>query len=255
MLFKHITPIAASLRNKIVVNRQRSKKFKGLFISNMRSQGRTLNGQITSRGKGGGNLFQYRNTNYSSIFLKLPGIFLGYDFDNYRTGWLGLIKYINGCYGYILAADNMKIGSFVNSYNDQDNIRYLKLGDRAPILKIPKGSWIYNISLNNCTKGKLIKSAGTAGYVKSHDFAKKLTLVKLPSKKFRNFNDNCYASFGRVSNGSHFLEHYSKAGVRYIFNYRPKVRGEAMNAVDHHHGGKTKGGKTPKTPWGKIVKK
>lgn len=84
---------------------------------------------------------------------------------------------------------------------------------------------------------------------------RKFSMVRLPSREIRKFSHKCFVNFGKVSNESHFLEHFSKAGVRYIFNYRPRVRGEAMNAVDHHHGGKTKGGKKPKTPWGKIVKR
>jgi len=255
MHFRHINPISASLRDKIVVRRQRSKKFKGLFIVKLRAQGRTLNGHISSNHKGGGNLFQFRNINYSSTFFNMPGIFLGYDFDNYRTGWLGLIKHINGCYSYILAAHRMNVGSFVNFYTDNVNLRHLKVGDRLPISEIPRKSYIYNISNNKSMTGKFIKSAGSFGFLKAHDYEKKTSLVKMPSKKMKYFDDNCFASLGKVSNVCHFLEHYSKAGVRYIFNYRPHVRGEAMNAVDHHHGGKTKGGKKPKTPWGKIIKK
>ncbi len=87
MLFKKIRPICASLRDKLVVNRSRSKKFKKLILNLYRAQGRGVNGNIISNHKGGGNLFQYRLADYNyNIFKKTSGVFLGYDFDNYRTG-------------------------------------------------------------------------------------------------------------------------------------------------------------------------
>lgn len=86
MYFQNIKPICASLRNKVVVNRPKARKLKGLLLTKSRAQGRGVNGKIISRCKGGGNLFRYRNVNYSASNLQMSGIFLGYDFDNYRTG-------------------------------------------------------------------------------------------------------------------------------------------------------------------------
>jgi ribosomal protein L2 len=86
MFFKKIRPISPSLRDKLVVRRLRSKKFTRLLLENKRSQGRNNYGSITSYCKGGGNSFQYRFVDYYNLSLKIPGIFLGYDFDNYRTG-------------------------------------------------------------------------------------------------------------------------------------------------------------------------
>jgi large subunit ribosomal protein L2 len=46
-----------------------------------------------------------------------------------------------------------------------------------------------------------------------------------------------------------------KAGLNRNVNLRPRVRGVAMNAVDHPHGGRSKTNSPEVTPWGKIAKK
>ncbi len=49
--------------------------------------------------------------------------------------------------------------------------------------------------------------------------------------------------------------HYvaGKAGISRLKGQRPSVKGEAMNPIDHPHGGRTRGGKLPKTLWGKSA--
>lgn len=253
MIFKKIRPICASLRDKLVVYRPRSKKFTKLLVYVNRAQGRDLFGNIVSYHKGGGNLFRYRLADYYYNTFRMPGIFLGYDYDNYRTGWVGLIKYINGCYGYILAASNMEVGSYLH-FNDKSQWA-VNVGSRVKISHIKKNNWIYNISKDKNGRGIYARAAGTGGLVLARQIKEGHVSVRLPSRKIIQIPNDNFVNLGKVSNENHFMEHFSKAGVGKIFNYRPHVRGEAMNAVDHHHGGKTKGGKKPKTPWGKIVVK
>lgn len=253
MLFKKIKPVCSSLRNKMIVHHYRSKVFKKLCFSINRAQGRGVNGSIISYGKGGGNLFKYRYVDYSLDFLNLPYIFLGYDFDNYRTGWLGLVKYVNGCYSYILAPAQLEIGQLIipNSSTTFNNF----VGSRVQLKFLKVGSWIYGLESLKTKKMVFARAAGARCFIKAQDPILQKTVIKLPSKKLWKLPNYTCAYIGQVSNEMHYFEHYSKAGVGKIFNYRPSVRGEAMNAVDHHHGGKTKGGKKPKTPWGKIIKK
>lgn len=253
MLFKKIKPICPSLRNKMVVSRYRSKVFKKLCFSYKRSQGRDLNGSIISYGKGGGSgLFKYRYVDFSLNFFNIPYIFLGYDFDNYRTGWVGLIKYLNGSYSYILAPAHLTVGCVINSTNSvSKNI----VGSKVQLKSLEVGTWVYGVESIKNQHMIYARAAGARCFVKAQDFLTNITVIRLPSRKVLKLNGDTYAYIGQVSNEMHYFEHYSKAGVGKIFNYRPSVRGEAMNAVDHHHGGKTKGGKKPKTPWGKIIKK
>lgn len=253
MMFKKIRPICASLRNKMVIQRSRSKKCTKLLYSINRAQGRDFRGHIVSYHKGGGNLFRYRITDYCYNTFRMSGIFLGYDYDNYRTGWLGLIKYVNGCYGYILAAANMLVGSCLHF--NLENKRVIIPGSRVLIKMVPKNTWIYNLVIGENKKGIYARAAGTGCLVLARQIKYGHISVRLPSRKIIQVPEDNYVNIGKVSNVNHFMEHFSKAGVGKIFNYRPHVRGEAMNAVDHHHGGKTKGGKKPKTPWGRIVVK
>lgn len=66
-------------------------------------------------------------------------------------------------------------------------------------------------------------------------------------------SDRCYATLGIAPNYSHIYKVIGKAGTRVNLGRRPTVRGVAMNAVDHPHGGgrgKTSGGRKPRSPWG-----
>merc|ERR1712151_320026 len=130
-----------------------------------------------------------------------------------------------------------------------------KLGHSVPLKKIPIGSFIHNISLKLNEGGVLIRSAGTKAVIIEKNV--KFSRVKLHSGEHRLVPNNCYATLGIVSNENFFLKSVNKAGRSRWLNKRPKVRGVAMNPIDHPHGGgegKTSGGRTSVTPWGKPTK-
>jgi large subunit ribosomal protein L2 len=74
--------------------------------------------------------------------------------------------------------------------------------------------------------------------------------VKLPSGKILKFSSKSHATIGEVSNAEHSLQILGKAGRSRNIGRRPKVRGVAMNPVDHPHGGKSNGGRLSVSPWG-----
>jgi len=119
-----------------------------------------------------------------------------------------------------------------------------------PLFKIPEGSFIHNVSPNPGKKAQFTRSAGTFSILKEKttDYAR----VKLCSKQEKLIPLQCYATLGILSNESHFLTQLGKAGQSRWLNKRPKVRGVAMNPVDHPHGG-GEGKKSGKgfSPWGK----
>jgi large subunit ribosomal protein L2 len=82
-------------------------------------------------------------------------------------------------------------------------------------------------------------------------------LLRLPSGELRQVFNKCNATVGQVGNTEHENLKMGKAGrVRWL-GRRPKVRGVAMNPVDHPHGGgegRTAGGRHPVSPWGKPTK-
>lgn len=251
MPFKKFTPKTSSIRFKVIINKHFLKlnKFKKLFFKKKKNNsGRNNSGQITVRHKGSGK-FNFKRKIDIFREYNCPGNFINYDLDKKHTGFLSLIKYINGSFSYILAPNelifNQSIG--VNFINIGKSI-----GNACPIGWLKNGVVIYNLENNPRCGTKYIKSAGTFGKIIHH--TKNNVLIKLPSKNLKYFSKYCFASIGRVSNILHFMSVLGKAGASRLKNIRPTVRGETMNPIDHPMGGRTRGGKPTKNPWGKIVK-
>ena len=117
------------------------------------------------------------------------------------------------------------------------------------------GMEIHNIEMVPGKGGQIARSAGSAAQLmaKEGDFA----LVKMPSGEIRKFRLNCYATIGQVSNVEWDNVSLGKAGRSRWLGRRPKVRGVAMNPVDHPMGGgegKSSGGRHPCSPWGQKSK-
>lgn len=251
MFLKVYKPINSSLRFKVSVDKKKIflKKFKQLFFKKRRNNsGRNNTGQITIRHKGSGNFNYIRNVDWLRLYTSKNN-FIGYDFDNKHTAFFSLIKYLNGNFKYVLAANDLKINQQILT---TFNCEYKKLGDTLPIGWIQNGSLICNLENKVGYGGNLIRAAGTYGVVIYH--REDSVLVKLPSKQKKYFSKYCFATIGRVSNILHFLTNDGNAGTVRKKNIRPTVRGETMNPIDHPMGGRTRGGKPTKNPWGKIVK-
>jgi large subunit ribosomal protein L2 len=126
------------------------------------------------------------------------------------------------------------------------------LGESKPIKDMILGTNFYNLD------GKFIRSAGTSGIVLKHNEELGLSTIKLPSGKITSIDSSLTASVGVVSNVDNYKQKKGKAGVNRWLGIRPTVRGEAMNPVDHPHGGKSHGsgglGNPAKNKWGKLAK-
>jgi len=84
-----------------------------------------------------------------------------------------------------------------------------------------------------------------------------MVTLKLPSGEMRMIHEDCLATIGVVGNKNHQNITIGKAGRSRWLGRRPKVRGVAMNPVDHPHGGgegRTSGGRHPVSPWGTPAK-
>ncbi|KAG9009694.1 hypothetical protein FRB94_011549 [Tulasnella sp. JGI-2019a] len=133
----------------------------------------------------------------------------------------------------------------------------LKTGNVLPLRLIPSGTIIHNVSLDPNGKGILCRSAGSFAQVVAHDDKGKYTQVRLQSGEVRNVLQNCVGTIGKVSNADWRLRQLGKAGRSRWLGRRPRVRGMAMNACDHPHGGgrgKSKGNKHPRSVWGWLTK-
>jgi large subunit ribosomal protein L2 len=128
-------------------------------------------------------------------------------------------------------------------------------GNALPIRNIPVGTLIHNIEMKIGKGAQIVRSAGTSAQLMAKEG--KYAQVRLPSTEMRLILQDCYATVGEVGNSDHGNVTIGKAGRSRWLGNRPKVRGVAMNPVDHPHGGgegKSSGGRHPVTPWGVPTK-
>jgi len=222
------------------------KKFKKNGCSNT--------GQISVYNKGGG----VKNKKYFvSSFNFYRGIAEDFEFDPNRNSFLLKIFDIDKRkHFYTLSTSNLLLGSFVVS-NFQVKI---KLGNRCSIKNIPTGALLNSVDFKTTTlnlkKKMFAKAAGC--FCQLIQKSKDKCLIKLPSGKYKQISPHNFATIGLVSNSNFKAINLKKAGRSRWLNKRPKVRGVAMNPVDHPHGGgegKSSGGRHLVSAWGKILKK
>ena len=248
-----LKPTTPSQRHLIRLGRKQLKKkpaIKTEIIGLKNLSGRNHSGKITIRRKGGGHKKNYRKINFTRSF-KSTGIVIGIEYDpNRNSNIASIYDFIKKKFYYILAPKNLNTGNIVSSGSEAA----LFTGNSLPLFKIPEGSFIHNISQKELKKAQITRSAGTFSVLKEKtpNYAR----IKLSSKEERLVPINCYATLGILSNELYFMTQKGKAGHSRWINKRPKVRGVAMNPVDHPHGG-GEGKKSGKgfSPWGKPNKK
>jgi len=226
---------------------------KSLTKNFKRSFGRANNGRITSRHLGGGHKKLYRLVDFKQDKIDIPARVKTIEYDPYRTSRVALIIYADGEKRYILSPDGLKAGEKIQSFSGKGN---LDIGNRMKLKFIPQGNLVHNIELNPGQGGKIARSAGSSAQVLAQDA--KYTQLKMPSGEVRVVLSESRASIGQISNLEHIHISLGKAGRSRWLGKRPKVRGSAMNPVDHPHGGgegrQGIGLPGPKTPWGKPAR-
>jgi large subunit ribosomal protein L2 len=224
---------------------------KSLLIPLKRTGGRNCYGRITMRHVGGGHKRRYRAIDFRRDKVEIPAKVAELEYDPNRSSRIALLHYLDGEKRYIIAPSKMDVGDTVVSSEKAD----IKPGNTMPIKNIPLGSLIHNVELKVGRGGQLIRSAGTYGQLmaKEEGYAQ----VRLPSGEVRKILLDCKATIGQVGNIDHENISIGKAGRSRWLGRRPKVRGVAMNPVDHPMGGgegKSSGGRHPCTPWGVPTK-
>jgi len=222
-----------------------------LLVSLKKTGGRNNNGRITSRHIGGGHKQKYRIIDFARNKLNIPAKVASIEYDPNRSARIALLHYVDGEKRYILAPLGLGVGDTVIASVDAD----IKPGNALPLKAIPMGTIVHNIELKQGKGGQLTRSAGTFAQLMNKEG--KYAQVKLPSGEVRMVLQDCYATIGQVGNIDHENVSIGKAGRSRWLGKRPKVRGVAMNPVDHPHGGgegRTSGGRHPVTPWGVPTK-
>ncbi len=209
--------------------------------------GRGYKGHISVRRRGGGHRQLYRIIDFKRNKYGIAGKVATIEYDPNRSANIALINYIDGEKRYIIAPDTLRVGETILS---GENVE-IKVGNTLPLKNIPLGTNIYNIEMNRGKGGQLARAAGSAAVITAKEGT--YCLIKLPSGEIRKIHQDCYATIGEVGNKDHGLVTIGKAGRSRWLNRRPKVRGVAMNPVDHPLGGgegKSSGGRHPCSPTG-----
>jgi large subunit ribosomal protein L2 len=227
----------------------KAKKKKKLIVPLKRSVGRSNQGKITTRHKGGGVKRLYRVVNFGQNPVDVVGKVLEIEYDPNRSADIALVEYSNGDIKYVLASAKMKEGDEIITSDNAE----IKSGNRLRLKNIPVGTMVYNVAIHPDGKGKLVRSAGVGALVLAQE--ETMTHLRMPSRETRKVVNMSFATVGEISNKEHRYHKIGKAGTARKMGRRPTVRGSAMNPVDHPHGGGE--GRTsigmphPKTPWGK----
>ncbi len=225
---------------------------KSLVVPLKRRAGRSNQGKISVRHRGGGAKQKIRMIDFKRDKIGIPGRVAAIEYDPNRSARIALIYYADGEKRYILCPMGLSVGSTVMAGDEAE----IRPGNALPLKQIPAGSSIHNIELQRGKGGQLVRGAGVAAQlmVKEGQYA----MVRLPSGEIRRIHTECYATIGQVGNVEHQGVHLGKAGRSRWLGWRPTVRGAAMTPRDHPHGGGSGrcpvGLPGPKTRWGQPAR-
>ncbi len=246
--FKPVTPGTRfrSTLDKEAVTRQGPER--SLTESMSSKGGRNHHGHVTVRRRGGGHKRRYRKIDFKRDKHGVPGLVAAIEYDPNRSADIALIHYADGEKRYILHPKGLGVGDQVMSGRGAD----VRIGSAIPLELVPLGTTVHNVELKPGKGGQMARSAGVGVQVvaKEGDYV----TLRLPSTEVRRVHRECLATVGEVGNSDHELTVIGKAGANRWRGRRPKVRGVAMNPVDHPLGGgegRSSGGRPPTSPWGK----
>ena len=254
MGIKKLTPTSPARRYQTYLTRDElttNEPEKSLLEPKKRISGRNNNGRITMRRRGGGHKRHYRKIDFKRDKVGVPGKVATIEYDPNRSAHIALIHYADGEKRYILAPSGLAVGQEILAGPQADII----VGNALPLRNVPLGTMMHNVEMKAGAGAQIARAAGAAVQLqaKEGDWA----LLKMPSGEIRRVPLDCMATIGQVGNAEHQNVSYGKAGRTRWKGRRPKVRGVAMNPVDHPHGGgegKTSGGRHPVTPWGQPTR-
>ncbi len=229
----------------------RSQPEKSLVRALNKTGGRNAKGRVTCRHRGGGHKRRYRVVDFKRNKMDVPAKVAAIEYDPNRSARIALLHYVDGEKRYIVAPHNLAVGDTVIAGEAAD----IKPGNVLPLRNIPLGTQIHNVELHPGKGSQLVRSAGSYAQLMAKEG--RYAQVKLPSGEVRMILIDCQATVGQVGNPEHGNISLGKAGRKRWLGRRPKVRGVAMNPVDHPMGGgegKASGGRHPCSPWGQPTK-
>ncbi len=245
--FKPVTPGTRFRSVSDFAEITRATPEKSLTEPLKKSGGRDNHGHIAMRRRGGGHKRKYRIIDFKRNKFGVPATVQHIEYDPNRSARIALVQYADGEKRYILHPRGLQVGDTIVSGPGSD----VRTGNAMPLREVPLGTAVHNVELKIGKGGQMARSAGASAQVvaKEGDYV----TLRLRSTEVRQVHGNCLATIGEVGNAEHELLSIGKAGKSRWLGKRPKVRGVAMNPVDHPLGGgegKTSGGRHPVSPWG-----
>jgi len=223
---------------------------KSLLTHQKSKAGRNAQGRRTMRYRGGGHKNHYRIIDFKRNKFGIEGTVKTIEYDPNRTAFIALVVYADGEKRYIIAPQGLEVGTKIIS----GEAVAPEVGNALKFKNMPLGTVVHNIEMTPGKGGKIARSAGTYAQLSAKE--EKYAVLKMPSGELRKVMIDCMATVGIVSNSDHSLESQGKAGRNRWKGIRPRVRGVAMNPVDHPMGGgegKSSGGH-PRSRTGKYAK-
>lgn len=223
---------------------------KSLLEKKSSTGGRNAQGRRSMRYIGGGHKKHYRIIDFKRNKAGIEAKVVSIEYDPNRTAFIALLQYTDGEKRYIIAPQGLQVGAAVVS----GDAVAPELGNALKLKNMPLGTTIHNIELQPGQGAKMARSAGASAQLSNKE--EKYAVLKMPSGELRKVLIDCYATVGVVSNSDHNLRSYGKAGAKRWLGIRPRVRGVAMNPVDHPMGGgegRASGGH-PRSRTGKYAK-
>lgn len=229
----------------------RSTPEKKLTQGKTRISGRNNLGRMTMRRRGGGHKRRLRLVDFKRNKDKVPAKVATIEYDPNRSARIALLHYEDGEKRYIIAPQGLNVGDTLLSGSGIE----IRVGNTMPISEIPLGTLIHNLEMRPGKGGQLVRAAGTSAQLMAKE--EPYALIRFGSGEVRKIPTLCRATIGQVGNVEHESVSIGKAGRSRWLGRRPKVRGVAMNPIDHPHGGgegKSSGGRHPVSPWGVPTK-
>jgi large subunit ribosomal protein L2 len=234
MAIKKMKPVTPGMRFRVApafTEITSAKPEKSLLAPLKKSGGRNNEGKMTVRNVGGGHKRRLRIVDFKRNKFGIPAVVKSIEYDPNRTARLALLYYADGAKTYIIAPEGLSVGQTVISGEQVAP----EVGNAMPVVNIPMGTIVHCVELKPGKGAAMVRSAGGYAQIVARDG--KYVTVKLPSGEMRLVLNTCMATVGTVSNGDHMNVVLGKAGRKRWLGSRPRVRGVAMNPVDHPMGG------------------
>ncbi len=234
MAVKKLRPITPGQRYRMAPSFSEitsDKPEKSLLKGVKKSGGRNNSGRMTMRYMGGGHKKRIREIDFKRQKFGVPATVKSVEYDPMRSARIALLYYADGAKSYIIAPEGIKVGQTVISGEKVAP----EVGNCLALGNIPLGTIVHNIELKPGKGAAMARSAGSYAQLLAREG--KYATIKLPSGEMRMVLTSCLATVGSVSNAEHMNVSLGKAGRKRWLGRRPRVRGVAMNPVDHPMGG------------------